>query len=244
MKNQFERTYMLIGDENLNKLKNSKIAIFGIGGVGGFVAESLARCGVGELHLIDNDTINVSNLNRQIIALHSTIGKYKVDVMEDRIKDINPNCRVFKYKEFILEETISNIPIKNLDYVIDAIDTMTGKLAIIKQCNNFNVKVISCMGTGNKVDPTCFLIKDIFETKVCPVCKVMRKLLKQNNIKSLKVLYSIENPITPLLTLENNENHRQIPASISFVPSVAGLLISSEVVKDITNFLGNGKNLS
>ena len=242
MENIFERTQMLIGSDNLNVLKKSVVAVFGIGGVGGYVAESLVRAGIGKILLIDNDKVSVSNINRQIIALHSTIDKYKVDVMENRIHDINPKCVVEKYKCFVLPDTIDNIDLNGCDYVVDAIDTISGKIAIIKKCKTQNIKVISSMGTGNKVDPSAFKITDIFSTKICPLAKVMRKLLKQNNISDLKVLYSIE---TPSPKSDNNSNlSPDTPSSISFVPSVAGLMIGAEVVKDLTGFIGQGKNFS
>lgn len=241
MEKFLERTYKLIGDK-VSILQNSTIAVIGVGGVGGYVVEALARCGVGKLIIVDNDKVSLSNINRQIIALNSTIGEYKVDVAEKRIKDINPNCVVEKHKTFILKDTINDLQLDNCNYVVDAIDTISGKLEIIKKCKTNNINIISCMGTGNKIDPTAFMIKDIFDTKICPVCKVMRKLLKQNNISSLKVLYSIENPLTPLKL--NNDDNEIVPASISFVPSVAGLLIANEVVKDLTKFYGNGKNFS
>lgn len=246
MEKFLERTKILIGEEKLKILKNSKVAIFGIGGVGSFVVEGLARCGVGQLILIDNDVVSESNINRQIIATNSTIGKYKVDVIEERIGQINPNCLVKKYKNFILEDSIKEIPIGNCDYVVDAIDTITGKLAIIKESKLCGTKIISCMGTGNRLDPLSFRISDINETKICPVCKVMRKLLKQNNIKNLKVLYSIENPIKPQIInnqIEKNQR-KQILGSISFVPSVAGMFIAGEVVKDLINFRSNEKDFS
>ncbi|MCI9365694.1 MAG: tRNA threonylcarbamoyladenosine dehydratase [Clostridia bacterium] len=226
MSNQFSRTELLIGKEGIEKLNKAKIAIFGIGGVGSFVTEALVRAGIENFILIDNDKISLTNLNRQIIATTKTINRYKVDVMEERILEINPNAKVEKYKEFYLPNSKSNIIKKDLSYVIDCIDTVTAKIDIIVTCNNLNIPVISSMGTGNKLDPSKFEISDVYKTSVCPLAKVMRKELKKRNIESLKVVYSTEEPIKP--SEENN-----VPGSISFVPSVAGLMLAREVVKDI-----------
>lgn len=233
MINQFSRTEMLIGKENINKIKKSRIAIFGIGGVGSYVAEALARAGVQNLILVDNDIVNVTNINRQLIATNSTIGKYKVDLMEKRILDINPKAKVDTYKIFYMPESKEKIIDKSLDYIIDAIDTVTAKILLVEQANELQIPIISCMGTGNKLDPTKFEITDIYKTSVCPLAKSMRQELKKRKIKKLKVLYSKEEPIKPNLKSEEDTNKKNIPASISFVPSVAGLIIAGEVIKDI-----------
>ena len=242
MLSQFSRTELLIGKEGLEKLKNAKVAIFGIGGVGSFVAEGLARAGVGKLVLIDNDDICLTNINRQIIATHKTIGMAKVDVMKERILDINPDAKVETYKEFFLPESESNIITRDLSYVVDCIDTVTAKIEIVMQAQKNGVPVISSMGTGNKLNPLKFEIADIYKTSICPLAKVMRKELKKRGVKKLKVLYSKEEPIKGDEEIDNDckeemkgkpTKKRQVPGSISFVPSVAGLIIASEIVKDI-----------
>lgn len=220
---QFSRTENLIGKENVQKLNSKKVAIFGIGGVGSFVVEGLARSGVGNFLLVDHDTIDETNINRQIHANINTIGKYKVDVMKERILLINPNANVETSKEFFLPEN-NNINLDNVDYIVDSIDTVTGKIGLVVLAKEKNIPIISSMGTGNKLDPTRFEITDIYKTSVCPLAKVMRKELKQRNIDSLKVIYSKEEPI---------KQESRTPASISFVPSVAGLIISGEVIKDL-----------
>lgn len=220
----YKRTTTLIGQDAMNKLANSHIAVFGIGGVGGYVVEALARSGVGELTLIDNDTVKESNINRQIIALHSTLGVKKTEAFVNRIKDINPKIRVNTEDLFFLPETKDFIDFNSFDYVVDAIDTVSGKLTIIEKCNEAGIPVISSMGTGNKLDPTAFEITDIYKTSVCPLARVMRYELKKRGIKKLKVLYSKEEPV---------KQKSRTPASISFVPSVAGLIIAGEVIKDI-----------
>jgi tRNA A37 threonylcarbamoyladenosine dehydratase len=230
MENQFSRTELLIGKKNVEKLKNSHVIVFGIGGVGSYIVESLVRCGVGKIDLVDNDEINLTNLNRQIFATSKTIGKNKVDVAEERIHEINPNCQVGKYKYFYSPENSSQFDFSKYDYVIDAIDTITSKIEIIKNAQKLNTPVISCMGTGNKLDPTAFEVSDIYKTSVCPLAKVMRKLCKENGINKLKVVYSKEIPIKPS---EEKTNRKQTPGSVSFVPSVAGLIIASEVIKDL-----------
>lgn len=231
----FIRTEMMFNKENMQKLKNTKVIVFGIGGVGGYVVEALARSGINNISIVDNDIVAKSNLNRQIIALNSTIGKKKVEVMKDRILDINPNCTVTAFDEFIDENTIQNFDLSNYDYVVDAIDFVKGKMAIIKSANNTKTPIISCMGTGNKVDPSAFKICDIGKTKICPLAKTIRKQCKQMGIDKLKVLYSNEKPI---------KTEGSTPSSNSFTPSVAGLLIAGEVIKDITNFKGEGLDLS
>ena len=224
MLEQFSRTEALIGKENLEKLQNSKVAIFGLGGVGSYVLEGLARAGLGNLILVDNDTISESNLNRQIIALKSTIGKYKVEVAKDRVLEINPNANIKIYQEFFTKES-KDILDESLTYIVDAIDTVSSKLDLIVKAKELNIPIISSMGTGNKLDPTKFEVDDIYKTSVCPLAKVMRRELKQKGIKNLKVVYSKEEPI--------KTDIGRTPASISFVPSVAGLIIAGEVVKDI-----------
>ncbi len=236
MDDQFSRTRMLIGERGLEILKNVKIIIFGVGGVGSFVAESLARCGVGNIFLVDKDNIDITNLNRQIHATHKTIGLAKVDVMKERILDINPCCNVVTYKQFFIPDS-DDLFDEKFDYVIDCVDTVTAKIEIIVRAKKMNVSVISSMGTGNKLDPTKFEVSDIYKTEVCPLAKVMRKELKLRGIRNLKVVYSKENPRVPILE-ENNkavDTKKVSPASISFVPSVAGLIISGEVIKDILN---------
>jgi len=230
MLNQFSRTELLIGKEGLEKLSKAKVAIFGIGGVGSFVVEGLVRAGIGKFVLVDNDVISESNLNRQIHALDTTIGKYKVDVMKERILQINPNAQVETSREFFMPDSETNLINKTLDYIVDAVDTVTAKIEIVMQAEKLNIPVISSMGTGNKLDPTKFEVTDINKTSVCPLAKVMRKELRVREIKKLKVVYSKEEPIKS--KIENNKP-KQVPGSISFVPSVAGLIIASEVVKDL-----------
>ena len=226
----FSRTSLLIGEDNLSKLKGSSVAVFGIGGVGSFVAEALSRCAVGRIMLVDNDTISESNINRQLIALNSTIGKYKTDVMKDRILDINPECTVITQNIFYT--SADDISLEDYDYIVDAIDTVTSKLILIEEAKRLSVPIISSMGTGNKLDASRFKITDISKTSVCPLARVMRKELKERNITNLKVLYSDEAPLQPREILSDG-SRRQIPASISFVPSVAGLMIAGEVVRDL-----------
>lgn len=230
MLDQFSRTELLIGKEALEKLSKTKVAIFGIGGVGSFVAEGLARAGIGKFLLVDNDTICASNLNRQIHALNTTIGRYKVDVMKERILQINPKAEVETVAEFFMPDSETNLINNTLDYIVDAVDTVTAKIEIVMQAEKLNIPVISSMGTGNKLDPTKFEITDINKTSVCPLAKVMRKELRVRGIKKLKVVYSKEEPIK--VRIEENSK-KQVPGSVSFVPSVAGLIIASEVVKDI-----------
>lgn len=229
---KFSRTELLIGKEGIEKLSKSKIAIFGIGGVGSYVVEGLVRAGIGNFILVDNDIVSESNINRQIIATTKTVGKPKVEVAKERILEINPNANVEIYQEFFMPETTGIID-SSIFYIIDAIDTVTAKIELVQRANNLNIPIISCMGTGNKLDPTQFEITDIYKTSVCPLAKVMRKELKSRGIKKLKVLYSKEEP-KKIHSI--NESERKVPASISFVPSVAGLIIAGEVVKDIINF--------
>ncbi len=231
MKEQFSRTQMLIGEAALKTLSQCRIAVFGIGGVGGYVVEALARSGVGKIDLIDNDTVNLTNINRQIIATHDTLDEYKVDAARDRILKINPDAQVTVYKTFYLPENSSQFDFSLYDYIVDAVDTVTAKIEIIVNAKKAGVNVISCMGTGNKLDPTRFEVSDIHKTSVCPLAKVMRRELKKRNIDSLKVVYSKEEPIKPSNTDESLK--RQPPSSIAFVPSVAGLIIAGEVIKDL-----------
>ncbi len=230
MQSQFQRTEYLIGKDSVRKLNNLKVAIFGLGGVGSYVLEALVRAGVGKFVLVDKDVVDITNINRQIIATHKTIGKPKVEVAKERAIDINPNAIVETYQEFFMPDSNSNIITKDLDYVIDAVDTITAKLAIIEICKKQNIPVISCMGTGNKLDPTMFEVADIYKTSVCPLAKVIRKELRARNIDNLKVVYSKEEPISTGII---NEDGKQVPASISFVPSTAGLILAKEVVKDL-----------
>ena len=223
MKEQFSRTAQLLGNENVEKLFDKHVIVFGVGGVGGYVVEALARSGVGKISIVDNDVVNESNINRQIIALHSTVGMQKVDVLKNRILDINPECQVFVYNQFFLPENSNDFDFSIYDYVVDAVDTVTAKLEIIKKSKESNVPVISSMGTGNKLNPMGFKVSDISKTKVCPLARVMRNELKKRGISKVKCVYSEENPVI----------QTQTPASVAFVPPVAGLLIASEVVKDL-----------
>lgn len=222
MQNQFSRTESLIGKEGVDKLRKAKVAIFGIGGVGSYVVESLVRAGIGGFILVDNDKVDSTNLNRQIIATTETIGKFKVDVAKERILQINPEAKVQTFQEFFLPESPELFD-KTVDYVVDCVDTVTAKIELVVRCKKQNIPIISSMGTGNKLDATKFEISDIYNTSVCPLAKVMRKKLKARNIQHLKVVYSKEEPV----------KKSQIPGSISFVPSVAGLLMAGEVVKDL-----------
>ncbi|MCR5786116.1 MAG: tRNA threonylcarbamoyladenosine dehydratase [Acholeplasmatales bacterium] len=232
---QFSRSSLLLGRDNINKLNNAHVAVFGVGGVGGYVCEALARTGVGIFDLIDNDTVSLTNINRQIIATYDTVGKDKVDVMKDRILSINPNALVRVHKTFVLPENISDFDFKKYDYVIDCIDTVSAKLALAVKCNELNVRIISSMGAGNKFDPMAFKIADINQTSGDPLARVMRYELKKRDIKHLKVCYSTELKATPVEESEEELNgaRRAIPGSLAFVPSACGLLIASEVIKDL-----------
>lgn len=225
MSDRYSRTEMIIGKEAVNKIKAASVIVFGIGGVGSYVVEGLARAGVGRLVLVDNDVVDITNINRQLPALHSTVGQSKAKVMADRVKDINPDCDVETIECFFMPDTSYRFDFKEFDYVVDAIDTVTGKLALIEKAYSEGIPVISSMGTGNKLDPSQFKITAIEKTKVCPLAKVMRKELKNRGIKGVKVLYSEEEPI--------KHEGGSTPGSISFVPSVAGLMIAGEVVRDI-----------
>lgn len=231
--NEFCRSELLLGEEGIETLHNSKVIVFGIGGVGSFVVEALTRAGVGNLILVDNDTICISNLNRQIHATQRTVGNVKVEAMKERILSINPKCNVEAKQEFITADNIEEIIPKDIDYVVDAIDTVTSKLALAEYCYKNNVKLIASMGTGNKIDPTQFKVTDIFKTKVCPLAKVMRTELRKRGIKKLKVLYSEEIPMVPNKGKEVPSQKRQTPGSISFVPPVAGMIIGGEVIKNL-----------
>ena len=225
------RTAMLIGELALEKIKSSRVAVFGLGGVGGHATEALARAGVGRLDIFDSDTVSESNINRQIIATYETLGQYKTDAFEKRILSINPDCKVEKHTAFVTKESAEEIDFSKYDYVVDAIDTVSAKIAIAERCAALGVPLIASMGTGNKLDASKFEITDIFKTSVCPLARVMRTELKKRGIKKLKVLYSKEEPIKT--GAQDPESKKPIPASISFVPSVAGLLIAGEVVRDL-----------
>lgn len=232
MLEQFSRIEMQIGEKAFNKLQSSRVAIFGIGGVGGYVMEALVRSGIGELDIIDNDKVSISNLNRQIIATHSSIGQDKVEVGYDRCLDINPNIKLHKYNTFFNSDTSNLFDFKNYDYVVDAIDTVTGKIELVERCYYNDIPIISSMGAGNKMNPTMFEVEDIYKTSVCPLAKVMRYELKRRGIKRLKVVYSKEPPKQIMLAFDDKTKKR-IPSSNAFVPSVVGLIIASEVVKDL-----------
>lgn len=229
MVEQFSRTELLIGEEGIIKLNKAKVAIFGLGGVGSYVLEGLVRAGVEKFILVDNDLISESNINRQLLATHKTINKAKVEVAKERVLEINPKANVEIHKEFFLPETKPLFD-KDVSYIVDAIDTVTAKIELIMRANKMNIPIISCMGTGNKLDPTRFEITDIYKTSVCPLAKVMRKELKDRGIKKLKVLYSKEEPIK---LPKDEKQAKQVPGSIAYVPSVAGLIIAGEVIKDI-----------
>lgn len=227
MSDQFERTKLLIGENALDKLHNSRVAVFGVGGVGGYVVEAIARSGVGTIDIIDHDTVSESNINRQIIATHSTIGMYKVDVAKDRILDINPNAVVNVHKCFYLPETKDQFDFSKYSYVVDAVDTVTAKISIIMEAKEAGVNIISSMGAGNKLEASMFEVADIYKTSMCPLAKVMRYELKRRGVKKLKVVYSKEQPIKP--------EGSSVPGSMAFVPSTAGLIIAGEVIKDLIN---------
>jgi tRNA A37 threonylcarbamoyladenosine dehydratase len=231
MQKEFEREAMLIGKDALEKLSRASVALFGVGGVGSYAAEALARSGVGSILLVDNDTVSITNINRQLCALHSTVGRFKVDVVAERLLDINPELKVSVRKDFILPENAHTFDFSAFDYVIDAIDTVSGKLAIAEGCVAAGTPVLSCMGTGNKLDPSAFRITDISKTNTCPLARVMRRELRARGINHLEVIYSIEEAHAPLIP--QTEGKRAIPASIAFVPSVAGLMAAGEAVKTI-----------
>ena len=249
MLNQFSRTELLLGRENMERLQNARVAVFGIGGVGGYTVEALARSKVGTLDLIDDDKVFLTNLNRQIHATRKTVGKYKVDVAKERILEINPDAAVNIYKTFYVPDTADQFDFSQYDYVVDAIDTVTGKLELVEQAVKTGVPIISSMGAGNKMDPTAFEVADIYKTSVCPLAKVMRRELKKRGIRKLKVVYSREKPMIPIDdmaiscrthcicppgTVRKCTQRRQVPGSNAFVPAVVGLIIAGEVVKDLT----------
>lgn len=231
--NQFSRTELLLGQDAMEKLRGSRVAVFGIGGVGGHVVEALARSGVGAFDLIDNDTVSITNINRQIIATLDSVGKYKTEVMKERILSINPETEIEIHNCFFLPETQEMFDFSNYDYVVDAVDTVTAKIALVMACEEAKVPIISSMGAGNKLNPAAFEVADIYKTSVCPLAKVMRRELKKRNIKKLKVVYSKEIPLTPGAS-EEETTKRALPGSIAFTPSVAGLILASEVIKDLT----------
>lgn len=246
--NQFSRTQLLLGEDGMEKLKNSRVAIFGIGGVGGYVCEALVRSGVGHFDLIDDDKVCLTNLNRQIIATRKTVGKYKTDVMKERMMEINPDVMVETHKCFFLPENADDFPFEEYDYVVDAVDTVTAKIELVMKCQEKNVPIISSMGAGNKLDASAFKVADIYKTKVCPLAKVMRRELNKRGVKKLKVVYSEEKPIKPLedmsISCRSNcicppgaerkcTDRRAIPGSVAYVPSVVGLIIAGEVIKDL-----------
>ena len=245
---QFIRTRLLVGDDPIDRLSAAKIAVFGVGGVGGFCVEVLARAGIGTLHLYDDDTVSESNLNRQLIALHSTIGKPKVEVMAARVLDINPNCQVKAIPMFYLPENADSVDLSQYDYVVDAIDTVAAKLELVKRCHELNVPIISAMGSGNKLDPSAFVVTDISKTQGCPLARVMRKELRKRGINHLKVVYSEEEPLTPMAPPEEeapadsggtrppSTARRATPGSIAFVPGAAGLVLAGAVIRDIGQF--------
>lgn len=234
MIHQFSRTEMLFGTQALEKFKSSSVAVFGAGGVGGYTIEALARSGVGTLHIIDNDTVSLTNLNRQIIATHETVGMQKTLAAKNRILSINPDCKVFTHDVFYTPETADSFDFSLFDYVVDAIDTVTGKISLVMQSQAVGVPIISSMGTGNKLDPTKFQVADIYKTSVCPLAKVMRHELKKRGVKKLKVVYSQEKPAVPKMQSDEDcGKRRSVPASNSFVPPVAGLIIAGEVIKDL-----------
>ena len=242
MLNQFSRTQLLLGPEAMEKLKNARVAVFGIGGVGGYVCEALVRSGVGAFDLVDDDKVCLTNLNRQIIATRKTVGKYKTDVMKERILEINPDAEVTVHKCFFLPENADTFPFEEYDYVVDAVDTVTAKIALVMKSQEVGVPIISSMGAGNKVNPAMFEVVDIYKTKVDPLARVMRQAMKKNNIKKLKVVYSQELPLLPINEEVESECHaeapkrRALPGSNAFTPSVAGLIIASEVIKDLVGW--------
>ena len=249
MQDQFIRTKLLIGEDSLSRLQAARVAVFGVGGVGGYVCEALARSGIGSLDIVDDDKVSISNINRQIIATHKSVGKYKVDVMKERILDINPNAKVNTHKCFFLPENADDFPLEEYDYIIDAIDTVSAKLELIKRAKELEIPIISAMGAGNKIHAQKLRISDISKTNVCPLAKVMRKELKKRGINHLKLVFSDEDPITPpedlkeLCRQESSDtsqeptrktpSRRDVPGSIATVPAVAGLLIAEEVIRDL-----------
>jgi tRNA A37 threonylcarbamoyladenosine dehydratase len=244
MLNQFSRTELLLGTEAVEGLGNKRVAIFGIGGVGGYVCEAMVRSGVGHFDLVDNDTVSLTNINRQIIATHSTVGRQKVEVMKERMLDINPDADITVHQCFFLPENADEFDFNSYDYVVDAVDTVTAKIEIIMRCKELGVPVISAMGAGNKLDPSRFRVADIYKTTMCPLAKVMRKEMKKRGVKDLKVVFSDEMPVSPIETQDVeplNPGKRATPGSIAFAPSAAGLVLASEVLKDLTNGFSRDK---
>lgn len=235
---RFQRTELLLGSDAMEKLKNSRVAVFGVGGVGGYVCEALVRSGVGEFDLVDKDTVSETNINRQIIALSSTVGRPKVEVMKERMLDINPEVRVNTYETFFLPENEDSFPFEKYDYIVDAVDTVTAKIALIMKAEELKIPVISAMGAGNKLDPGRFKVADIYDTKECPLAKVMRHELKKRGIKKLKCVYSDERPITPDTKTADGEplppGKHATPGSTAFVPAVAGLMMAGEIIRDLS----------
>ena len=229
MPEEFSRSALVLSDDSLKKLSSSRVIVFGLGGVGGYVVEALARTGIGHFDLVDNDEVSLTNLNRQIYALHSTVGKDKVDVAADRVLDINPNCIVTKHKIFYLPETADKINLSDYDYIVDCIDTVSAKLELVMRAKEANVPIISSMGTGNKLDPSKLKIADISKTSVCPLARVMRQELRKRGIYHLKCVFSTEEPAT--VSIDSGSRH--VPGSVAFVPSVAGLMLAGEVIKDL-----------
>lgn len=241
MIDQFSRTELLLGEEAMHKLKKARVAVFGVGGVGGHVVEALARSGVGAIDIIDKDTVSVTNINRQIIATHSSVGRPKVEVMKERILDINPDCKVSCYQCFFLPDNAKDFPFETYDYIVDAVDTVTAKIALVMEAKEHNVPIICSMGAGNKLDPTRFQVADIYKTSVCPLAKVMRQEMKKRGVKKLKVVFSDEVAVKPspeaqekCLTSEERAERRGTPGSSAFVPAVAGLILAGEVIKDLS----------
>lgn len=233
MVDQFSRTRLLLG-EGVDKLQTKRVAVFGVGGVGGYVCEALVRSGVGAFDLIDNDVVSLTNINRQIIALHSTIGRYKTEVMKERMLDINPSVDVRIHNCFFLPENAADFPFEEYDYIVDAVDTVAAKIQLVMSAKERNIPIISSMGAGNKLSPVGFQVADIYKTKVCPLAKVMRRELKKRGVKDLKVVYSEELPLSPEAS-EEVMHKRMVPGSLAYVPSVAGLVIAGEVIKDLIN---------
>ena len=230
---RFLRTSLLLSEEKMQSLMNSHVMVFGVGGVGGYVVEALVRSGIGKVSIIDNDTVNITNLNRQIIALETTLDKLKVQVLKERILAINPNCEVLCYDKFITDKNIDEISFDDVSYVVDAVDTITAKIAIIQKAKALNIPVISSMGAGNRLDPLQIKVGDINQTKNCPLAKVMRNELKKREIKGVKCVYSLELPITPNEEIINSDNGKKVIGSIAYMPSIFGLIIASEVIKEI-----------
>lgn len=251
MDEQYSRTAMLLGEDGIEKLRNARVAVFGVGGVGGYVVEALARCGIGAIDVIDDDKVSLSNLNRQILATRATVGRDKVDVAEERIQSIDPTIRVVKHKTFYLPETADQFDFKEYDYIVDAIDTVTGKLALIQQAKNAGTPIISCMGTGNKMDPSAFQVAELSKTSGCALARIMRKECHKRGLDHVKVVYSKELPMTPsgqdiqpcdITDRPGTPGRRALPGSVSFVPAAAGMIAAGEVIRELTGVIGNQCN--